>query len=57
MATEDTKGNLHDERGVGGKFCKGMPQQKAHDLTNKTYNYTTAIIEWRKANGKDKKHS
>ena len=36
---------------------KGMPQQEAHDLTNKTYNYTTAIIEWRKANGKNKKHN
>ena len=36
---------------------KGIPQQEAHDITNKTYNYTTTVIEWRKSNGKNKKHS
>ena len=53
--------NFFAEKGLDShgptQIRKGMPQQEAHDLTNKTYNYTTAIIEWRTSNGKNKKHS
>ena len=32
---------------------KGLSQKEAHDITNKKHNYSNAIGEWKKKNGKN----